>query len=129
MPELSKPLPAEDRLVLLPKNPGNFFIFWQLSAGRAEAFRSGALGPDVELRLSYSDDLTHAHSYHLPWQPGRAYVRVPDQGRVYCAALYAQRGANWEKLLESNTAAAPAAAGQAEDRAYASLEFHKRVST
>lgn len=126
MTGLSKPLPAEDRLVLLPKNPGRFFVFWQLSGGRAEAFRSGAFSPEVELRLTYSDDKTHASSHRVPWQPASAYLAVPAQGRVYEAALYAQRGGVWEKLLESNQTAAPSAAGLAEERAYASLEFHKR---
>ncbi|OGR72992.1 MAG: hypothetical protein A2179_06495 [Elusimicrobia bacterium GWC2_63_65] len=126
MAGLSKPLPAEDRLVLLPKNPGRFFIFWQLSAGRAEAFRSGAFAPEAELRLTYSDDKTHASSHRVPWQQAGAYLAVPAQGRVYEASFYAQRGGAWEKLLESNQAAAPSAAGMAEERAYASLEFHKR---
>ncbi|MCM2267434.1 MAG: DUF4912 domain-containing protein [Elusimicrobiales bacterium] len=126
MPGLLKPLPAEDRLVLLPKNPGTFFIFWQFDAGRTEAFRSGALQPEVELRLVYADDKAHASSRRVAWQPARAYLPVPAQGRVYEAALYAQRGGAWEKLLGSNQASAPSAAGQAEERAYASLEFHKR---
>ncbi len=128
MPELSRPLPAEDRLVLLPKNPGAFFVFWQFAGGRSDAFRAGAFAPEVELRLVYSEDRTQASSYRADWQAARAYVPVPAQGRVYEAALYAQRAGAWEKLLESNQAAAPSAAGAAEERAYASLEFHKRVS-
>lgn len=126
---LTKPLPAEDRLVLLPKNPGTFFAFWGFSAARTEAFRSGAFQPEAELRLVYADDKSHAGSRRLPWQQLSSYVQVPAQGRVYEAALYAQRGGTWEKLLDSNQAAAPSAAGLAEERAYASLEFHKRVST
>jgi hypothetical protein len=127
MPELSRPLPAEDRLVLLPKNPGVFFIFWQFSAGRAEAFRSGAFSPEVELRLNCIDDSAIVSSVKASWQSGRCYAAVPAQGRTYQVSLYAYRNGAWEKLLESNQAAAPAAAGMAEDRAYASLEFHKKV--
>ena len=127
MPELSKPLPSEDRLVLLPKNPGILFVFWQFSSGRAETFLSGALEPEVELRLAYADDNSPAAAHKAGWQAGRAYLAVPAQGRTYQAALYARRGGNWEKLLESNQAAAPSAAGQEQDRAYASLEFHKKA--
>jgi hypothetical protein len=127
MPELSRPLPAEDRLVLLPKNPGVFFVFWRFSAARGEAFRSGAFAPEVELRLVCPDDGAHASSAKADWQAGRFYLPVPAQGRTFQAALYALRGGAWEKLLESNLAVAPVAAGMAEDRAYASLEFHKKV--
>jgi len=127
MPELSRPLPAEDRLVLLPKNPGAFFIFWQLSAGRAEAFRSAAFSPEIELRLTCVDDNAVTSVFKAAWQAGRCYAAVPAQGRTYQVSLYAFRNGAWEKLLESNQAAAPAAAGMAEDRAYASLEFHKKV--
>jgi hypothetical protein len=52
---------------------------------------------------------------------------VPAQGRNYQASLYALRNGAWEKLLESNQAAAPGSAGSAGDRAYASMEFHKKV--
>jgi len=127
MPELSKPLPAEDRLVLLPKNPGAFFIFWQFSASRAEAFRAGSFEPGIELRMSCVDDGAHSAVTRADWHTGRAYLPVPSPGRTYKAQLYAQRGGAWEKLLESNIKASPAAAGMAEDRAYASLEFHKKV--
>jgi hypothetical protein len=127
MPELSRPLPAEDRLVLLPKNPGTFFVFWQLSAGRADSFRSGAFAPEVEVRLVCQEDSSISDSRKCPWQPGRAYVPVPAQGRTFQAFLYVLRNGAWEKLMESNLKAAPSAAGQAEERAYASLEFHKRV--
>jgi hypothetical protein len=127
MPELSRPLPAEDRLVLLPKNPGVFFIFWQFSAGRAEAFRSAAFAAEVELRLACADDSSAGSVLKVSWQAGRCYAPVTAQGKTYEAALYAFRNGAWERLLESNQAAAPAAAGMAEDRAYASLEFHKKV--
>lgn len=127
MAELSRPLPAEDRLVLLPKNPGLFFIFWQFSSGRAAAFGSGALSPGVELRLFSADAGEQAPPVKADWRAGRGYVPVPEPGKTYQAALYALRGGSWEKLLESNQAAAPLAAGMAEDRAYASLEFHKKV--
>jgi hypothetical protein len=127
MPELSKPLPAEDRLVLFPKNPGTFFVFWQFASGRAAAFSSGAFSPEVELRLFYCEDNSPASAQRVDWRAARVYVPVPAQGRSYQAALYALRNGVWEKLLESNQAAAPAAAGQAEERAYASLEFHKKV--
>ncbi|OGR66243.1 MAG: hypothetical protein A2X31_05840 [Elusimicrobia bacterium GWB2_63_22] len=127
MPELSRPLPAEDRLVLLPKNPGSFFVFWLFSAGRAEAFASGAFAGELELRLACVDDGAQASVLKAGWQAGRAYLPVPAQGKTYQASLYALRGDAWEKLLESNQAAAPAAAGMAEERAYASMEFHKKV--
>ncbi len=127
MPELSKPLPAEDRLVLLPKNPGVLFLFWQFSHSRAEAFRSGAFSPEVELRLVCAEDGASASAHRAAWQTGRLYLPVPAQGRNCQVSLYAQRAGAWEKLLESNQATAPCAAGQAEDRAYASLEFHKKV--
>lgn len=127
MAELSRSLPPEDRLVLLPKNPGSFFVFWQFAAGRAEAFRSGAFSPEVELRLSCVEDGAQAAPLKAGWQAGRAYLQVPSQGKTYQAALYALRGGAWERLLESNQAAAPAAAGMAEERAYASMEFHKKV--
>ncbi|OGR67548.1 MAG: hypothetical protein A2081_06500 [Elusimicrobia bacterium GWC2_61_19] len=127
MAELSRPLPAEDRLVLLPKNPGTFFLFWRFSSGRAEAFRSGAFAPETEIRLVCVDDGAHAASLKADWQAGRLYAPVPAQGRTYQAALYGLRAGVWEKLLESNQAAAPVAAGMAEERAYASLEFHKKV--
>jgi len=126
MPKLSQMLPAEDRLVLLPKNPGAFFVLWRLGASRMEAFRSGSLGGEVELRLLYSDDKAHAFSRKAAWDAGGAYLEVPVQGGNYIAALYAQRGGEWEKLLDSNSAAAPSAAGMASERAYASLEFYKR---
>ncbi len=125
---LTRPLPAEDKLVLLPKNPGAFFAFWSFSAARAEAFRAGTLQPEVELRLSYADDKAHAGSRRISWEQLSAYLPVPAQGRVYEAAIYAQRGGAWERLLESNQASAPSAAGLADERAYASLEFHKRVA-
>ncbi|HCC47684.1 MAG TPA: hypothetical protein DEQ38_06150 [Elusimicrobia bacterium] len=127
MPELAKPLPPEDKLVLLPKNPGSFFVFWQFSAGRAEAFQAAAFAPEIELRLSYCDDKTHAAAHKAQWQAGRAYVPVPERGGNCEAALYALRNGAWEKLLESNQAAAPVRAGAEADRAYASMEFHKRV--
>ncbi|MHB0995495.1 MAG: DUF4912 domain-containing protein [Elusimicrobiales bacterium] len=127
MPELSRTLPPEDRLVLLPKNPGSCFVCWQLSSGRAEAFSSGAFAPEVELRLVCVDDASQAVSLKADWRAGRSYMTVPAQGRTYQASLHALRNGSWEKLLESNQAAAPGAAGSAEDRAYASLEFHKKV--
>lgn len=127
MPELSRPLLPEDRLVLLPKNPGTFFVFWQFSESRAEAFRTASFSPEIELRLCYADDKTQASPHRAQWQAGRAYLPVPERGGNCEAALYGLRNGAWEKLLESNQAAAPAAAGMAEDRAYASLEFHKKV--
>ncbi len=127
MPELSKPLPAEDRMVLLPKNPGTCYVFWQFSSGRAEAFRAGAFAPEVELRLACVEDGSRSSVIKADWQAGRAYLPVPSQGRTYKAALCAQRGGAWEKILESNIKASPAAAGMAQERAYASLEFHKKV--
>lgn len=127
MPELSRPLPAEDRLVLLPKNPGMFFVFWQFSASRAGAFGSGAFSPEVEIRLVYCDDNSQAAAQRADWRAARLYVQAPAQGRTCQAALYALRAGAWEKLLESNPAAAPSAAGMAGERAYASLEFHKKA--
>ncbi len=127
MPELSSPLPPEDCLVLLPKNPATFFVFWRFSAGRAEAFRLASFSPEIELRLFYAEDKTPASSHKAQWQAGRAYLPVPERGGNCEAALYALRNGAWERLLDSNQAAAPAAAGMAEDRAYASLEFHKKV--
>ncbi|HAT71806.1 MAG TPA: hypothetical protein DCS63_03215 [Elusimicrobia bacterium] len=127
MAELSRTLPAEDRLVLLPKNPGLFFFFWQFSSGRAAAFLSGAFSPEIELRLVCPDGGGPSQPVRADWQTGRGYVPVPEQCKTCQAALYALRGGSWEKLLESNQASAPLAAGMAEDRAYASLEFHKKV--
>ncbi|PIU19444.1 MAG: hypothetical protein COT18_07400 [Elusimicrobia bacterium CG08_land_8_20_14_0_20_59_10] len=127
MPELSRTLPSEDRLVLLPKNPGVLFAFWQFSASREEAFISSALGGEVELRLFHSEDKAQVSALKAAWKSGKAYLEVPAQGRSYTAALYALRSGEWEKLLESNPVSSPAAAGMAEERAYASLEFHKRV--
>lgn len=127
MAELQRPLPPEDKLVLLPKNPGTFFVFWQFSAGRAEAFRSAAFAPEIELRLSYAEDRAHAAVHKSDWRAGRAYLPVPERGGACEAALYALRNGAWERLLESNQAAAPAKAGAEEERAYASMEFHKRV--
>jgi len=129
MPKLSHIFPAEDRLVLLPKNPGVFFVLWCFCASRAEAFRAAALGGEVELRLVYSDDKAPASSRKTAWDSGGAYLEVPAQGKNYTAALYALRGGEWEKLMESNSSPAPSAAGMAEERAYASLEFHKRGGT
>jgi hypothetical protein len=126
MTRLEITLPAEDRLVLLPKNPGSFFALWHFSSARQEAFRSGALAPEVELRL-VSEDKVSASSCRAAWDAAGAYLDVPAQGRAYTASLYARRGEEWEKLLESNPAGSPAPAGLASDRAYASLEFHKRV--
>lgn len=126
MSRLSKALPPEDRLVLLPKNPGEFFSFWNFSGARQEAFRSGALGAEVEVRLFCIEGGTAASSKRAAWDSGGAYVAIPEHGRSYVAALYAQRGGEWEKLLESNVSAAPAAAGSEQDRAYASLEFYRR---
>lgn len=125
MPELSSPPPAEDRLVLLPKNPGTFFVFWQFSAGRVDAFHSSSFASEIELRLSYADDNSQAGAHRAPWQAGRAYLPA-GRGGACVAALYALRNGAWEKLLESNQASAPAAAGMAADRAYASMEFLKR---
>lgn len=126
MPQLSTPLPAEDRLVLLPKNPGTFFIFWQFSAGRQEAFRSAAFAPEIELRLSGADDNSPAGTHRASWQAGRAYL-PSGRGGACAAALYALRNGAWEKLLESNPASAPVAADLASDRACASMEFLKRA--
>ena len=127
MPELAKPLPPEDRLVLLPKNPGLFFVFWQFSESRADSFRTASFAPEIELRVCYADDRTPAAAYKAKWQVGRAYLPVPERGGNCEAAHYALRNGAWERLLESNQAAAPAAAGMAGDRACASLEFHKKV--
>lgn len=127
MAELSGMLPHEDRLVLLPKNPGVLFVFWQFSGGRLESFRSSDLGGEVELRLFYCEDKAQASCSRAAWDQWKAYLEVPAQGRSYTAALYALRNGEWEKLLESNPVSSPAAAGMAEERAYASLEFHKRV--
>lgn len=127
MQSLSRPLPQEDKLVLLPKNPGSFFVFWGFSAGREEAFRSGAFAPEIELRLSYTEDRSSAAVHKAPWQAGRAYLPVPERGGCCEAALYALRNGNWERLLESNQASAPVRAGLDADRAYASMEFMKRA--
>ncbi|PJA12762.1 MAG: hypothetical protein COX65_08105 [Elusimicrobia bacterium CG_4_10_14_0_2_um_filter_56_8] len=120
-------MPHEDRLVLLPKNPGQYFIFWQFSEGRADSFHAASFAPEIELRLYYADDRSPAAVHKAQWQAGSAYLPVPERGGNCEAVLYALRGGAWEKLLESNQAAAPAAAGLAEERAYASLEFHKKV--
>ncbi|OGS12497.1 MAG: hypothetical protein A2285_07515 [Elusimicrobia bacterium RIFOXYA12_FULL_57_11] len=126
MPQLSQELPAEDRLVLLPKNPGAFFVLWRFCASRVAAFRAAALAGEIELRLFSVDDKAQVSCLKAAWGAGKAYLTVPAQGGMYAVALYALRGGEWEKLLESNAAAAPSAAGMAEERAYASLEFHKR---
>ncbi len=114
-------------MVLLPKNPGMFFIFWQFSRGREDSFQAASFAPEIELRLSYAEDKTAASAHKAPWRAGRAYLPVPERGGNCEAALYAMRNGAWEKLLESNQAAAPAAAVSAGDSAYGSLEFHKKV--
>jgi hypothetical protein len=129
MPELSIPLPPEDKLVLLPKNPGSLFVFWSFSSSRGDQFRAASLGAEVELRLFRADDKTQVSSSKAGWEKGGAYLAAPAHGGTYAAALYVLRGGEWERVLESNQAASPAAAGSAQDRAYASLEFHKRSST
>lgn len=128
MPELSINLPAEDRLVLLPRNPGSCFVLWNFASGRADMFRSAVLGPEVELRLLRAEDRAQVFSARAPWGKGGAYLNTPPHGGNYYVALCALRGGEWEKILESNHAVSPAAAGSSQDRAYASLEFHKRVT-
>ena len=128
MPGLSRPLPAEDRLVRLPKNPGLFFAFWQFSAGRAESFRGSVFAPEVELVLSAGADGPSSEPLKVRWEAGSAYLAIPRQGLNYTVSLFVVRNGARERLMESNSAAAPSAAGQPDDRAYASLEFHKRVS-
>lgn len=128
MAGLSRPLPAEDRLVLLPKNPGLFFVFWQFSAGRAESFRNSVFSAEVELSLAATDGGPSSSPVKARWDEGRVYLPVPQQGRSYLASLYVTRNGARERLLESNQAAAPSAGGSPDDRAYASLEFHKRVN-
>ena len=103
MPELSRPLPAEDRLVLLPKNPGAFFVFWQFSAGRggsSSAPRRWRPRSSCACCTPTTNAVASAHK--APWHAGRVYLPVPSQGRNYQAALYALRGGAWEKFLESN---------------------------
>lgn len=127
-PELSIALPPEDKLVLLPKNPGSLFAFWSFSAARGDLFRSSSLGGEVEVRLYRAEDKAQVFSARSSWEAGRAYLAVPPHGGAYQAALYVLRGGEWEKAVESNPVSAPAEAGSARDRAYASLEFHKRAS-
>lgn len=117
-------LPAEDRLVLLPKNPGTFFVFWQFSEGREESFRSGGFAPELEIRLSTSADRSFVSSHKYPWQAGKAYVPAPEPGGNCEASLYVLRGGAWELMMTSNQVAAPQAA-QPDDMAYASMEFMK----
>ncbi len=125
MEQLALTLPAEDTLVLLPKNPGTFFAFWRFSAGRQEAFRSSAFAPEVELRVFRSEDRSVFFQHRAPWQDGRAYLPVPERGGLCEAALYALRNGEWERLLDSNQAPAPEAADRCDDRARASMEFMK----
>lgn len=126
MPELTIPLPTEDKLVLLPKNPDSLFVFWSFSASRAEMFQTSSAGSEIEVRLFRADDNSQVSVAKAQWDKFGAYLPAQRNGGLYSAALYVLRGGEWERVLESNQTAAPAAAGASEDRAYASLEFHKR---
>ncbi|MDA8132514.1 MAG: DUF4912 domain-containing protein [Elusimicrobia bacterium] len=125
MEQLALTLPAEDTLVLLPKNPGTFFAFWRFSSGKEEAFLSSAFAPEVELRVFRSEDKSVFFQHRVFWRAGRAYLPVPERGGACEAVLYALRNGEWERLLDSNQAAAPESADRCDDRARASMEFMK----
>ena len=123
MQHLALTLPAEDTLVLLPKNPGAFFAFWRFSPGKEQAFLASSFAPEVELRVFRSEDKSVFFQHRAAWSDGRAYLPVPDLGGTCEAALFALRNGEWERLLESNQVPAPEPADRCDDRARASMEF------
>ena len=125
--EKLKPLET-DRLVMLARNPASVFVFWQFCAHKAGSFRQGAYGPEIRVRLFYSEDKTPAGEAAFAWDALKAYLKPPLEGRTYFAALYAAKpGGAYEKLLESNSITLPVSSPLSADSTYSSAEFMKKA--
>jgi len=118
----------KDRLLMLARNPSSVFVFWQFCPNKAESFRRGVYGPEIRLRLFYSDDKTPAGEAVFSWDAFKAYLKPPIEGKSYFAALYAAKpGGACEKLLESNSMVLPVSSPLSAGSTYASAEFMKKA--
>ena len=119
-------IPHENRLAILPVSPGVFFALWDFSASRNGSFIGGELGGEVEVRLFSEQPDIPAVSSRFKWDSYGGYLNCEPKAGTFYAYVYAERGGEWEKLAESNRTQAPAPSVSVDERAYASLEFHKK---
>jgi hypothetical protein len=82
---------STDRVVLLPKNPGMFFVFWQFSDARTKLFMSGSYKNEIVLKLFNAQDRTclpavaqdsiHRQAgiaeFKFRWDTFKAYISYP----------------------------------------------------
>lgn len=92
-----------DRLVILPKNPDMFFVFWQISDARTKLFVSGGYKPEIVLKIFNAEDKTSIAEFKFKWNTFKAYVPCPRNViNIYAVAFVETVGGSAETLAESN---------------------------
>ncbi|OGR41043.1 MAG: hypothetical protein A2X28_06870 [Elusimicrobia bacterium GWA2_56_46] len=119
---------STDKVYLLPRNPSAFFICWTWGRSRAEAFEAREYESEILVRLSVCEDKAVSGEASVRWDSGKLYMKPPAEGRTCSVSVYGRRkdGAQ-EKLLESNSVAAPVPAPAPETSSgYSSAEFFRK---
>lgn len=98
-----------DRLVLLPRSPSSIFAYWEWTPSRTEAFRNSSLKGELILKLFNAEDKTPATEFPCMWDSLKMYIKPPERGRDYYAALFIRTASgDFQTLLKSNTVQVPA---------------------
>ena len=122
--EPGKPLPetyGDNRLVILPRDPLWFFVYWEATSDRLDALRD-QVGHDLwqkgqaVLRVydvtGQDGDLSNAHRFFdvtISFDARRWYVNVPESGRSHVVELgFRFPDGRFLALLRSNRIALPA---------------------
>lgn len=119
-------IPHENRLSLLPVCPGRFFVLWDFSNMRRESFSNGELANEIEIALLDMQNNTQIFSGKFKWYQFGVYIEHEPLPGTFYAVMYAFSGEEKERITQSNNVLSPTVSGSVDERAYASLEFHKK---
>ncbi len=104
---------GDNSIVLLPRDPGWLFTYWDLTLEYKEAARQAG-GQALALRLydvtgtGFMGPMAHPFHEHECAEWARSwYLPVPIQGREYQAEIGYRGGTQWYPLARSNMVAVP----------------------
>lgn len=100
-------IPHENRLVLMPVKPGEFFVLWDFSIVREKRIMDKEFSSEIKICL-FSEKGTKCYEGKFPWDMRRAYIPYENKPGKYYAILYLEAKEGWIILSESNKALSPA---------------------
>lgn len=126
MDNLNKTFPISERLVLLVKNPGKIFVFWNWDKTKTENFLNKNFKKEIILKFYYAQERSFACQKILNWDKLKEYMDIPQKGRDYYATIHAETSSGEDiQLMESNTITVPGIDSEEVKDTYASGFFKK----